>query len=424
VPSGIKSSRAKRLRKAWRGWLEFGPNELARRCTVPAGAPDGAALACDGPQSYSFPMTEGQEAGSSRSSRRPSVSGRLPALVIGIISTVLGVSLALANVEAVAVAIILVLGLICILFGLGVVRSEAQVRRQPGDSGKKITRVVGWSFLALAVVALMALLWEWPTIAGSPSATSCTFPYMPKQDKGSPATPAKPAKLVLINGQTTTLPFSRAQITKTLTIQYGINGIFRQSATYPNLRVDQLDFLRDDELALPTGRVKVAAWYKDGRVLLKLCVNRSGSKLADPGIYQGTVRIVDPRVAPVDAQLTVTLAYPTWERVLGLLVLAILGGTWYIWVLKQKKPGDPAIGSQFWTWCISMIGVLSIGAGTVAAVAVFDATYLRSDSWGSSAEQSIALLGAMFTAFVTVAISVHIGAAAGQDQIERENKDH
>jgi hypothetical protein len=73
----------------------------------------------------------------------------------------------------------------------------------------------------------------------------------------------------------------------------------------------------------------------------------------------------------------------------------------------------------FFKWCGSMIGVLSIAAGTIAAFTIYNATYLRSDSWGSSMQQPIALLGAMFTAFVAGAATVHIGAAAGEARAAR-----
>ena len=66
-----------------------------------------------------------------------------------------------------------------------------------------------------------------------------------------------------------------------------------------------------------------------------------------------------------------------------------------------------------------MLGVLSIAAGTIAAFTIYNATYLRSDSWGSSMQQPIALLGAMFTAFVAGAATVHIGAAAGEARAAR-----
>jgi hypothetical protein len=254
-----------------------------------------------------------------------------------------------------------------------------------------------------------------------PKATPCTFSSEPIQALGSPAQPARPAKLILISGQTTTLAFSRALTTKTLTIQYGVNGTIPEVGTgqYPNLKVIPQAFLRSDQAALPANRVKVAAWYQSGRVFLQLCVDRSGFKLADPGAYVGTVSIVDPRVSRVDVPITVTLSYPTWQDVLELLVLAVFAGSWYIWVLQDKQPSDRAISWHFITWCGSMIGALSIAAGVVAAVGVYNASYLNSASWGYTVSQPLALLGAMFTAFLAGAATVHIGAKAGDARRQR-----
>jgi hypothetical protein len=128
----------------------------------------------------------------------------------------------------------------------------------------------------------------------------------------------------------------------------------------------------------------------------------------------GTVSIVDSRVSRVDVPITVTLSYPTWQFVLELLVLAVFAGSWYIWVLQDKEPEEMAINWGFIKWCGSMIGVLSIGAGVVAALSVYNASYLNSASWGYAANQPLSLLGAMFTAFLAGAATVHIGAEAGR----------
>jgi hypothetical protein len=260
---------------------------------------------------------------------------------------------------------------------------------------------------------LLAVFPVWAARAGEPSSPPCRFAH-PPQARGNAPTQAKPAKLVLINGQVTTLAFNRAAATKTLVIQYGITGAIAGDLRYPNLAVSQQSFLRSDEAALPASRIKVAAWYQNGRVLLNLCVDRSGGQLADPGTYQGTVSIVDQRVGRVDVPVTVTLSYPSWQLVLELLVLASIGGTWYIWVLRQKKPGTLAFGWDFLSYCTSMLGVLSIAAGVIAALGVYSATYLSSTDWGSAATQPLTLVGAMFSAFLAGASSVHIGAAAGK----------
>jgi hypothetical protein len=278
----------------------------------------------------------------------------------------------------------------------------------------------------LGAIVILVVFPAWALMLSQPKGTPCTFSGAPSQAPGSPAQPVRPAKLILISGQTTTLAFSRALTTKTLTIQYGLNGTIPEVETgqYPNLKVIQQDFLRNDQAALPANRVRVAAWYQSGRVWLQLCVDRSGLKLADPGTYVGTVSIVDPRVSRVDVPITVTLSYPTWQDVLELLVLAVFAGSWYIWVLQDKQPTDRAISWHFITWCGSMIGVLSIAAGVIAAVGVYSASYLNNNSWGYTVSQPLALLGAMFTAFLAGAATVHIGAKAGDARRQRSAGRH
>lgn len=276
----------------------------------------------------------------------------------------------------------------------------------------------------LVILALVVLfpVWQW---SSSPArATACKFPGIPQQAAGSlPALPAtyKPAKLVLISGQTTTLEFNRALATKTLTIQYGISGASTVTipdsgpSQFPQLQVaDPLGFIRDDQEPLPGESVSVASWVQNGRVLLKLCVQRSGPGFADPGTYQGTVSIVDPRVGRVDVPIVVTLSYPSWQRIMALLVLAVLAGAWYVWVLQAKKAAQIAIGWGFVDFYATMLGVLSASAGVVAAFGVYTATYLNSTTWGSSSGQVFALFGAMFSAFLAGSATVHIGAKAGQ----------
>jgi putative Ig domain-containing protein len=268
----------------------------------------------------------------------------------------------------------------------------------------------------LGAVAILVVFPAWAFMISQPRATPCIFSGEPGQALGFPTQPVKPAKLVLISGQTTTLAFYRALTTKILIIQYGVNGTIRDvgSGQYPNLNVVQQAFLRSDQTALPASQIRVAAWYQSGRVVLELCVQRSGLKLADPGTYVGTVSIVDSRVDRVDVPITITFSYPTWQYVLELLVLAVFAGSWYIWVLQDKQPEDLAVSWGFVRWCGSMIGVLSIGAGVVAALSVYNASYLNSASWGYTASQPLSLLGAMFTAFLAGAATVHIGAAAGR----------
>jgi hypothetical protein len=274
------------------------------------------------------------------------------------------------------------------------------------------------------ILALVTLFPAWGLFSSPAHPMPCKFPGIPRQAAGAPpALPVnyKPAKLVLINGQTTTLQFNRALATKTLTIQYGISGAATGAipesgaSQFPRLQVaDPLGFIRDDQEPLPGDQVTVASWVQNGRVLLKICVQRSGPGFADPGSYQGTVSIVDPRAGRVDVPVVVTLSYPSWQWIMALLVLAVLAGAWYFWVLQAKKASEIAIGWGFVDFYATMLGVLSAGAGTVAAFGVYTAAYLNAATWGSSSAQVFALFGAMFSAFLAGSATVHIGAKAGQ----------
>ena len=155
---------------------------------------------------------------------------------------------------------------------------------------------------------------------------------------------------------------------------------------------------------------------QNGRVLLKVCIDRTGAGFAAPGSYQGTISIVDPRVSPVSIPVTVTLDWPIWQ-----------------WVMEGSCswpppwPGHGTSGSSrprsiraapvsLLDFCSNKLGILSIGAGIVAAFGVYSATYLNSVTWGSSSGQVFALFGAMFSAFLAGATAVHVSSKAGQTQ--------
>jgi hypothetical protein len=267
--------------------------------------------------------------------------------------------------------------------------------------------------LAVTVVIVLVLpVWAW--LAPPVKFARCVFNGQPHKNVSSPAASVNPAKLALVGGQLTAIEFSRSITTKTLTMEYQIKGQLPQIGLDPRLTVEHQDFLRSDQAMLVNSRVRVAAWFQHGRVLLEVCVNRTGPDLGDPGVYQGIVSIVDPRVARVDVPITVDLSYPYWQWVLELLVLAVMAGTWYFWVLQRKNPEDFAIGTAFVNWCGTAIGVITIAVGVIAALGVYNATYLNNDSWGSSAEQPLSLLGAMFSAVLATAATVHIGSKAGR----------
>ena len=85
------------------------------------------------------------------------------------------------------------------------------------------------------------------------------------------------------------------------------------------------------------------------------------------------------------------------------------------------RPKGQSGGRNAWTpdFYATMVGAPSAGAGVVFAFGVYTATNLNSPAWGSSSSEVFALFGAMFSAFLAGAATVHIGAKAGQDSFHR-----
>jgi hypothetical protein len=301
------------------------------------------------------------------------------------------------------------------------------------SAGTRLGRVILLALAAAvagvipAVAVVTALIPHHASPAGP-----CKIAGAPRQPAGIPAVPESytPVKLILTGGQDTTLTFGRALGSKTLTLQYGVgttqNGIATpvlMAGRYPRLQVaDPLGFSSADQVPIPGGQVRALAWVQNDRVLLRICVQRESAQQPPPGTYQGTVSIVDSRVERVDVPVTVTMSYPSWQWIMELLAGAVLLGTWYSWALRDKTSTNSALGWTFVDWCGSMLGILSIGAGTVAAFGVYTATYLNGTAWGSDVTQYFTLFGAMFSAFLAGAATVHIGAQAGRDTDANDKK--
>lgn len=285
-------------------------------------------------------------------------------------------------------------------------------------------RIRSWIPGAVLLIGALAVFPIWIGLTKITAHPPCQFrgrPAAAARIRGI-AAPAKPAKLALLSGQPTVINFGRAIAVRTLTLGYGVTGALRHAGVHqhPGLRVTWLEFQRSDQAALPDGRIKVAAWYEDGRVQLEVCINRATPAFADPGTYQGTVSIVDPRVARVDVPVQVNLSYPTWQWICALLVLASLAGSWYAWLLhRYGRGGDgdnlgnlsiaASIG-DYLRWFFTPAGIVSVVVGVAAALTVYNATYLSNGSWGASGWQYLSILGVMFSGFVAGATTIHLGA--------------
>lgn len=207
----------------------------------------------------------------------------------------------------------------------------------------------------------------------------------------------------LREGHITQIDFGRALQTKTLILYLDLSNTLN-GPTRLNTRVDT--FRRDDDGRLSTERVVPDASADGQTVQLSLCIGRADDRLGDPGSYTGSITLDDSRLAnAVTVPITVTMQYVHGVVLWWLFAAVILPGTWALWVLHtQRQQNKPAFAMKdLLTWVLSVGGITSITSGTVAACAVYIATYVRDPTWGSSALQPVTLFGAIFSAFVTTA---------------------
>jgi hypothetical protein len=171
----------------------------------------------------------------------------------------------------------------------------------------------------------------------------------------------------------------------------------------------------------PERRLVVAsAFYQAGRVSVQLCVDRRAPQESLAGTYHGTVSVIDGRVSRVDLPFTVTAEWPKWPWTLLIVMCAIIGGSWYAWVLHDAgangafRDDVKGLSKEFPDWCASMIGMVAIGTGATATAGVYIAQYWNSPDWGSNVSDALTLLGSSFTAFVAVAGGLKIASVASQ----------
>lgn len=191
-----------------------------------------------------------------------------------------------------------------------------------------------------------------------------------------------------------------------------------QMATVPSPTAVQVsvDSFRRDTDPDVSAAVHATAEFRSRRsAILHICVQRAGTGsdggqfTVDPGMYTGSITVVDPRLPVTTIPVTVTLAYPNWAVVLTLWCLVSLAASLYAYVLR-KDPGtpdphpvlDPKPLIAFWG---SPIGLVSTIVGAAAAYGVYNAVYLGNPAWGASSNDWSALVAGMFTGFVVAATS-------------------
>ena len=240
-----------------------------------------------------------------------------------------------------------------------------------------------------------------------------------------PGVPAEPpeqaAELQPRAESTATIAFFQDRRAGTKEIEYDAVDPSRvlRNAEYLEVRVGEF-ISQTNSRELNRDAIHASASVGRGSVVLTVCINRTNPDIGRSGIYTGIVSITDPRVARVDANFTVSMAYPWWQLVFAILVLMMLFAMLYVWLLRGSFGSRPGLTTEdFQAWLFSRTGLMSTGAGVAAAVGIFSAIYAGAEDWGSDYTAATALFGATFTAFVAAATAP---AAAGLDKEASKEK--
>lgn len=274
-----------------------------------------------------------------------------------------------------------------------------------------------WRILILSLVWL-ALLGSL-LISGLESranATTDTRACRPQRVSGVPSrAPKQPAQLKPHSEPSSAIAFYQDRVVARRRIQYDITdpeGVLRNKAP---LAVSVGPFLNmSNSRELKASDITASAQVAQSRVVLDVCLNRTDPEFGSPGSYSGVVTITDPRVTLTDVTFAVTMAYPWWQLVFAVLAAMLLPAVFYVWFLRGSFTSHAGLKVlDFQTWIFSRVALMSLGAGSAAAIGIFSATYARSEVWGSDYTAATALFGATFSAFVAAATGV---TAAGVDR--------
>jgi hypothetical protein len=212
-------------------------------------------------------------------------------------------------------------------------------------------------------------------------------------------------------GQVTSVAFGRSTSTKHLVLLLTLTSKVR-GLTSLQARPDP--FLRSDDAPLNQQDIFITSTVEGTNALVDVCFDRSGDELGGPGTYIGSVTLTDPHLAAqVTIPMTATMQYVHGGFLLWLVAAAIIPGAWLLWISKTSPSDRPTffVGWAWFDWMLEPAGLIAVVTGSVAAFSVYVATYLKNPTWGASAYQSIALYGAMFSAFIATSHIAYAGSS-------------
>lgn len=214
-----------------------------------------------------------------------------------------------------------------------------------------------------------------------------------------------PATLEMGGGQDPTIHMGRALGTRTKIVNFKLATAKAGSKPLGDgpLVTEVLTFERKDGAAqLDECDLSASAVKVRDQVHLWVTVQRPTAVTAKPGIYAGTVRIIDPRVAPADVVMTVELADPRYTIIAAWALIFCAAAAVWVWFLRYYSPlgidpKEARANKSVFLW------VVTVAAGLSAAALAWTTTYLNNPNWGSDEAQWLTLGGVCFTAFTTAA---------------------
>jgi hypothetical protein len=229
-------------------------------------------------------------------------------------------------------------------------------------------------------------------------------PPCPKGTTEQSTRSAEPVQLKLVENQDPTLRMGRELGRREKEISFDVEGT--PFSSKQELVVELSNFERQDGGQIDREDITAHATANGDSVDLVFCLNRPSIRSEDPGLYKGTIRIADPRVAETAVTATVQLAYPSPFLVAASVLAACAAGVAWIWWLGQSLTSQEPTWRDFETWLFSVRAAFAIAVGLVGAAGAWLATYETDPTWGANVAQWATLIGVCFTAFTTSSATI------------------
>lgn len=316
-----------------------------------------------------------------------------------------------------------------------------------GGNGRRTREGFVMGFVLLIAFTMTGMLfwpsrWWWEPQEESTCAAGDASAGAPNED-------AAVVPLEVTGSQEPILRLGRSRGARSLTVALSMGSLENGSAddvpVLPNgtvLETTPRTFQRSDGATMPSRAIVSTAQVVGNQVDLNLCVQpeqgpaspvpdgnlpTSASPVAEPvisgeswdihpGTYTGSVAITDPRVAPITVQITVMRSFVRWWSVLALAVLSSMAGVVWLYLLRtgESVPSDRRFGNlEFAGWLGRRDSLISVATGLVGVSAVYTGTYLKAEDWGATSTAFLALVGAVFTAFITAATAGKLASNPG-----------